>query len=82
MYPEVYQILYSITIFYVRYSLLTILHNFLNSEMGNSYWVLGAPYKKQLLIVPILAESFSRTETTKITKNQAAQKCYNGNDFV
>ena len=82
MYPEVDQILYSITIFYAQYSLLMILHNFPTPRWAIFIGFSGYPLKKQLLIVPILAASFSQRETMKITKNQPVQKFYDNNDFV
>ena len=71
MCPEADQILYTITIFYAQYSLLTILHNFLTPRWAIFIGFSGYPIKKsfQKHIVPILAAFFSQRETVNIAKN-------------
>ncbi len=87
MYPEVDQV-YSVSFFYAYK--MTILNNFLTPNCAIFIGFSGYPVKKKqapsppprkkTLIIPILAACFSQRQTTKITKDQAAQKKYDSND--
>ncbi len=89
MYPEVDQV-YSVSFFYAYK--MTILNNFLTPNCAIFIGFSGYPVKKKQapsppppprkkpLIIPILAACFSQRQTTKITKDQAAQKKYDSND--
>ena len=66
MYPEVDQVLYSITIFCSKFSY---------TKRGSFYWVFRVPYKKNVfnLIVPILAALFSERNNENCQKSTSAK---------
>ena len=84
MCPEADQILYTITIFYAQYSLLTILHNFLTPRWAIFIGFSGYPIKKsfQKHIVPILAAFFFSERNSEYCQKQPVQKFYDDNDLV
>ena len=73
---------------------MTILNNFLTPNCAIFIGFSGYPVKKKKkkppppqnktkqTLIPILAACFSQRRTTKVTKNQAAQKNYDSNDCI